>query len=129
MPILICRFATAKFHHHLRRLGFANIRELTSGEPVHLGDGLEVTILRYRPNTPMTPPCSWPGDGHTVFNETDCKLAYKDMRRLSDRNIDIGFYMFSGANWYPMLYDGPPEVKLEQTRRRRGRSCAGSSSA
>lgn len=118
IPILICRFATAKFRQYLAGLGFVDIRELTSGEPVHLGDGLEVTILGSAEYT-NDAAVLVSGDGHTVFNETDCKLAYQDLERLRDRNIDLGFYMFSGANWFPMLYDTPPEVKLEQVRRRR----------
>src|SRR4029453_2600739 len=33
--------------------------------------------------------------------------------------IDLGFYMFSGANWYPMMYDYPEQVQVELVRRRR----------
>jgi len=58
-------------------------------------------------------------EGCRLFNETDCKLSYADLERLGKRGIDIGFYMFSGANWYPMMYDYPPEVQTERVRRRR----------
>jgi UDP-MurNAc hydroxylase len=47
-------------------------------------------------------------------------MGYADLQRLGDQGgIDIGFYMFSGANWYPMLYDYPPEMKRTLTQRRR----------
>lgn len=118
IPLLICRFTTAKFRNYLKSLGFTNLHELDSGEPLDLGDGLEVTIFgtaEYTNDSAILVA----GDGCTVFNETDCKLPYNDLERLRERHIDIGFYMFSGANWYPMLYENSPEVKLDQVRRRR----------
>jgi UDP-MurNAc hydroxylase len=43
------------------------------------------------------------------------------LERLGQQGIDIGFYMFSGANWYPMMYDYPEEIKQARVdRRRRG---------
>ena len=59
------------------------------------------------------------GEGFRVLNETDCKLGYADLQRLGQQGIDIGFYMFSGANWYPMMYDYPDPVQVELVRRRR----------
>jgi UDP-MurNAc hydroxylase len=41
------------------------------------------------------------------------------LERLGQQGIDIGFYMFSGANWYPMLYDYPDELKKALVGRRR----------
>jgi UDP-MurNAc hydroxylase len=58
-------------------------------------------------------------DGVRVFNETDCKLGYEDLQRIGEAGIDLGFYMFSGANWYPMLYDYPEETMLDLVRKRR----------
>ncbi len=118
IPILICRFTTPKFRKYLEGLGLTNIRELNSGETLDLGDGLDVTIFgtaEYTNDSAILVR----GDGHVMFNETDCKLGYRELQQLADQKIDIGFYMFSGANWYPMLYEGDPDVKLEQVRRRR----------
>jgi hypothetical protein len=38
---------------------------------------------------------------------------------IGSLGIDIGFFMFSGANWYPMMYSLPEEKKLDLVRRRR----------
>jgi len=46
IPILICRFTTDKFSRYLAQLGFTNIRELASGEPLLLENGARVTIFR-----------------------------------------------------------------------------------
>lgn len=118
IPLLICRFPTARFRNHLAELGFTNIVEVPSGEAVPLGDGATATILgtaEYTNDSAIVVE----HDGCRLFNETDCKLGYADLERLGRLGIDIGFYMFSGANWYPMLYDYPDEVQLELVRRRR----------
>ena len=118
IPVLICKFPTNKFRHHLESLGLTRIQELPSGEAVELGDGVKATIFGTAEYT-NDAALFVEGEGCTVFNETDCKLGYADLQRLGQRGIDIGFYMFSGANWYPMMYDYPGDVKRELTKRRR----------
>jgi UDP-MurNAc hydroxylase len=118
VPILICRFATPTFRRHLEGLGLTNIQELSSGIPLNLGDGLEVTIFGSAEYT-NDAAILVSGEGHSVFNETDCKLDYRDLVQLRERRIDLGFYMFSGANWFPMLYEAPDELLRERVCRRR----------
>lgn len=118
IPILICRFATPKFRNHLQGLGFTNVREVASGEPLSLEDGVSVTIfgtVEYTNDSAILVE----HDGVRLFNETDCKLSYPDLEKLGQLGIDIGFYMFSGANWFPIMYDYPAGVMHEQVRRRR----------
>ncbi|PWT85295.1 MAG: hypothetical protein C5B56_14265, partial [Proteobacteria bacterium] len=118
LPLLICRFPSPKFRNFLHSLGFSNIRELASGERLDLRENVSVTIFgtaEYTNDSAIL----IEHDGVRLFNETDCKLAYSDLRKLGNRGIDIGFYMFSGANWYPMLYDYPPDTMRELIRRRR----------
>ena len=117
-PVLICKFPTPKFRRHLESLGLTAIRELPSGETITLGDDVKATIFGTAEYT-NDAALFVEGDGHTVFNETDCKLGYADLQRLGQRGVDIGFYMFSGANWYPMMYDYPDDVKRALTQRRR----------
>jgi UDP-MurNAc hydroxylase len=117
-PVLICKFPTPKFRHHLEGLGLTSIRELPSGETVTLGDDVKVTIFGTAEYT-NDAAIFVEGEGHTVFNETDCKLGYADLQRIGKRGVDIGFYMFSGANWFPMMYDYPDDVKRAHTHRRR----------
>lgn len=118
LPVLICQFPTPVFRRCLESLGLTNIQEVPAGGSLDLGDGLEVTIFgsaEYT-NDAAILVC---GEGYAVFNETDCKLGYSDLARLRERKIDIGFYMFSGANWYPMLYETPDEILRERVCRRR----------
>ena len=106
VPVLICKFPTPRFRHYLESLGLRNIREIPSGQETKLGSGVSVTIFgtaEYTNDAALLVE----GDGCRVLNETDCKLSYIDLELIGQRGIDIGFYMFSGANWYPMMYDYP----------------------
>ncbi len=118
LPILICQFPSSKFRNFLQGLGFTNIRELASGERTHLGDGVYATIygtVEYTNDSAIL----LEHDGVRLFNETDCKLSYGHLQKIGQLGIDIGFFMFSGANWYPIMYDYPPDTMLELVRRRR----------
>jgi UDP-MurNAc hydroxylase len=117
-PILICRYPSAKFRDYVKSLGFTNIREFSSGECIDLGDGVTATIfntVEYTNDSAIL----IEHDGVRLFNETDCKLSYSDLQKIGNLGIDIGFYMFSGANWYPMMYDYPADSMVELIRRRR----------
>lgn len=118
IPVLICQFASPKFRRYLEGLGFDNLCELPPGQRVALDDGVAVTIFgtaEYTNDAALLVE----GDGCRVFNETDCKLSYADLERIGQLGIDIGFYMFSGANWYPMMYDFPEDMQRHLVRQRR----------
>lgn len=118
IPLLICRFATPKFRNYLQSLGFTNFLELQSGERLALENGVFVTIFATAEYTNDSA-ILIEHDGVRMFNETDCKLAFSDLERLGREGVDLGFYMFSGANWYPMVYDYPEDLMLDLVRRRR----------
>ena len=118
VPVLICKFPTPRFRHYLESLGLRNIREIPSGQETNLASGVSVTIFgtaEYTNDAALLVE----GDGCRLLNETDCKLSYLDLERIGQRGIDIGFYMFSGANWYPMMYDYQEDVQRDLVQRRR----------
>ncbi len=117
-PVLICKFSTPKFRHHLAGLGFTDIRECAPGAEMQLSGDVKATIFATAEYTNDSA-ILVEHNGVRVFNETDCKLGYSDLEALGEKGIDLGFYMFSGANWYPMLYDYPEDVQLDLVRRRR----------
>ena len=117
LPVLICRFPNDRFRKLLRRIGLTNIREIDPGVATDLGDGLTVTIFSSAEYTNDSA-ILIEAEGRSVFNETDCKLSYEDYLRLTGK-IDLGFFMFSGANWYPIKYDYPEETMLKLVQRRR----------
>jgi Beta-lactamase superfamily domain len=118
VPVLICKFPTPRFRMHLESIGLTNIRELESGETTDLGEGLNVTVYRsadYINDSALLVE----GEGCRLFNETDCKLPFEVVERIGAKGIDIGFFMFSGATWWPMMYDYPPDAMRQHVKRRR----------
>ena len=119
IPVLICRFPTPRVPQiTCARSVFATSSSGTRATRSSWTPTWQVTIYgtaEYTNDSAIVVRA----DGCTVFNETDCKLSYADLQRLGDEGIDIGFYMFSGANWYPMLYDYPSDVRRDLVQRRR----------
>lgn len=118
IPVLVCKFPTPRFRRYLESLGLRNIREIPSGQEMKLTDELAVTIYgtaEYTNDAALLVE----GDGCRLLNETDCKLSYIDLERIGQKGIDIGFYMFSGANWYPMMYDYAPHIQKDLVQKRR----------
>lgn len=118
IPILLCKFANPKLRNYLEALGFTDIRETPSGTTLDLGSDVKARILataEYTNDSALLVE----HDGCRLFQETDCKLGYEDLEELGEWGIDIGFYMFSGANWYPMMYDYSKEIQIERVKNRR----------
>jgi UDP-MurNAc hydroxylase len=118
IPILICQFPNQKFRKYLEGLGFTNIRESLPGATIDLPEGVAATIFgtaEYVNDSAIL----IEHNGVRALNETDCKLSYADLERIGRDGLDIGFFMFSGANWFPMVYDYPKQEMLELVRRRR----------
>jgi UDP-MurNAc hydroxylase len=118
IPVLICKFPTPRFRLYLESLGLRNIREIPSAQKTNLTGEVSVTIFgtaEYTNDAALLVE----GDGCRLLNETDCKLSYTDLEQIGRKGIDIGFYMFSGANWYPMMYDYPCHIQKDLVERRR----------
>ena len=71
------------------------------GRKARLGDGVSATIFGTAEYT-NDPAIIIEHEGVRLLNETDRKLGYSDLERIGQQGVDIGFYMFSGANWFPM---------------------------
>lgn len=110
--ILLPDFPTPELEHGLRELGFDRFVRCPNGEVVDL-DGLEVTILA------ETAPSDGPigdsallvcdGTGR-VLDQNDCRPTHPE--RIADGGtIDLHFLQFSGAMWWPVVYDLPADVK------------------
>jgi UDP-MurNAc hydroxylase len=110
--VLLPGFPTDELERALRGLGFERFVHTRHGRPVTLDGGLSVTI---HVETSIT---DGPGgdsalvvdDGETrLLNMNDCRIH--DLPALTgDGPIDIQWLQYSGAIWYPMVYDHPPDV-------------------
>ncbi|HKA02830.1 MAG TPA: Rieske 2Fe-2S domain-containing protein [Acidimicrobiales bacterium] len=112
--VLLPGFPTGELQRRLRSLGFRRFVVTGDGEPVSLG-GLVVAI---HVETSITDGPG--GDSALVVSDGECRLMNQNDCRLNDLSavtrhgpVDMQWLQYSGAIWYPMVYDEPEEVKRE----------------
>jgi UDP-MurNAc hydroxylase len=118
--VLLPDYPTDELEVGLRDLGFGRFVRTRSGVPVEL-DGLRVMI------TALTGPSDGPigdsalslDDGETVLlNQNDAHPL--DTERLKDfGRCNAHFLQFSGAIWWPMVYELPAAAKRSLAARKR----------
>ncbi|MGH3844159.1 MAG: Rieske 2Fe-2S domain-containing protein [Pseudonocardiaceae bacterium] len=118
--VLLPDYPTDELERELRALGFTEFLRTESGVPVER-DGLRIMI------TALTGPSDGPigdtalslDDGRTVLlNQNDAHpLDIEALREFGD--VHAYFTQFSGAIWWPMVYDLPQSAKREFAMRKR----------
>ncbi|MGH3905847.1 MAG: MBL fold metallo-hydrolase, partial [Pseudonocardiaceae bacterium] len=118
--VLLPEYPTDELERELAALGFTDFLRTDSGVPVER-DGLRIMI------TSLTGPSDGPigdsalslDDGRTVaLNQNDAHpLDIEALREFGD--VHAYFTQFSGAIWWPMVYDLPEGAKREFARRKR----------
>ena len=113
IPILLPGYPTREQERTLRQLGFTEFIRTTDGEELELAPGLTIAI---HVETSIT---DGPGgdsamvvsDGHTrLVNQNDCRTS--DLDALNAHGpVDLHWLQYSGAIWYPMVYDMPDAEK------------------
>jgi UDP-MurNAc hydroxylase len=118
--VLLPEFGIDLLARELRAIGFHDFVRTKHGERVDL-DGLGVTILA------MTSPADGPlGDSAIVLDDTTARVLNQNDARPGDLDalhalgpFDAQLLQFSGAIWYPIAYDFPPEEKERLARAKR----------
>ncbi|MEY2583511.1 MAG: UDP-MurNAc hydroxylase [Ilumatobacteraceae bacterium] len=109
--VLLPGFPTKELERRIRALGFDKIIRTFDGEELALGRNLRVAI---HVETSIT---DGPGgdsalvvsDGTARFvNQNDCRTDDLDALRAHGP-VDLHWLQYSGAIWYPMVYDEPPQ--------------------
>ena len=113
-PVLLPDFATRELERQLNRLGFTNFIRTRNAEMTDLGDGLRIAIHV------ETAIADGPGgDSALVVEDGTSRLVNQNDCRTSDLGdllkhgpVDMHWLQYSGAIWYPMVYDQPREELL-----------------
>ncbi len=109
--VLIPGYPTRELERIMLRLGFRNIVRTFDGEEVALGPNLTIAI---HCETSMT---DGPGGDSALMisdgtgrlvNQNDCRTNDLDALRLHGP-VDLHWLQYSGAIWYPMVYEETPE--------------------
>ena len=107
--VLIPGFPTRELERKIRSLGFENIIRTNDGEELALGPNLSIAI---HVETSIT---DGPGgdsalvvsDGTArLVNQNDCRTDDLDALRAHGP-VDLHWLQYSGAIWYPMVYEEP----------------------
>ncbi len=120
VPVLLPEFPTPEFEQALRELGFHHFIPCATGATVDLG-GLAVTVFA------ETAPSDGPiGDSAIVIADDTGRILNMNDCRPNDVDaitalgpIDVQFLQFSGAMWWPVVYDLPPDEKAAAGRAKR----------
>jgi len=113
--VLVPGFPTKELERRIRDLGFDKIIRTTDGEETALGRDLRIAI---HVETSIT---DGPGgdsalvvsDGTArLVNQNDCRTDDLDALRAHGA-VDLHWLQYSGAIWYPMVYEESPERMRE----------------
>jgi len=118
--VLLPEFGVDLLARELESLGFRNVVRTTNGERLDL-DGLGVTVFA------MTSPADGPlGDSAIVLDDGSARVLNQNDARPGDLDalraagpFDAQLLQFSGAIWFPIAYDFPPEEKDRLARNKR----------
>ncbi|HZZ96423.1 MAG TPA: MBL fold metallo-hydrolase [Jatrophihabitantaceae bacterium] len=120
--VLLPAYPTSELEDRLRECGFTSFVTPESGEVVEV-DGLQIMIQSLTSPTdgPIGDSSLWVHDGtQTVLNQNDARPSELDIFKALGP-VDGYLVQFSGAIWFPMVYELPARAKqaLGTTKRER----------
>jgi len=119
--VLLPDYLIDDLRHELHALGFRRFVETADAEPIELAGGLRVMI------NALTAPTDGPiGDSALLVDDGESRLLNMNDSRPPDPDkllslgpIDLLFLQFSGAIWYPMVYEFPERAKITLAHKKR----------
>lgn len=126
--VLLPDFPIDDLEDALRGLGFTNFETIPNNTPVEL-DGLRIQISALTsPNDgPLGDSALAVDDGSAiVLDQNDARpLGFDALESFAgDAGYDAHFLQFSGAIWYPMVYDLPAKTKTKAGLEKRANGLA-----
>lgn len=122
--VLLPEYPTSELEDELRELGFSKFIRTVSGEVTELPGGVKVMIQALTSPTdgPIGDSSIWveDADGVRLLNQNDARPA--DLSEFTKHGqIHAHLLQFSGAIWYPMVYQLPEAAKRAFGKQKRDR--------
>jgi len=117
-PVLLPDFPTAELRRRLTRLGFTNFVPTRGGEELELRDGLRIAIHVESSITdgPGGDSALVVSDGRSrLVDQNDCR-THDPAALVAHGPVDQHWLQYSGAIWYPMVYDLPDAERARLAR-------------
>ena len=118
VQVLLPDFPSDELRRRLTSLGFTNFVTTRDGEELELRDGLRVAIHVESSITdgPGGDSALVVSDGSSrLVNQNDCR-THDPKVLASHGTVDQHWLQYSGAIWYPMVYDEPDDVRRAHAR-------------
>jgi UDP-MurNAc hydroxylase len=124
--VLLPDYPLDLMERELRRLGFTRFVRARNGEPTSLAGGLRITIVA------MVSPADGPlGDSGLIVDDGQVRIYDQNDSRPVDLDrlralgpYDGHFVQFSGAIWFPFVYQYPPAMLQALGRKKRANEMA-----
>jgi UDP-MurNAc hydroxylase len=121
--VLLPDYPTSELEDELRELGFRDFVKASNGEITDLGNGVRVMIQA------LTSPTDGPiGDSSIWVEDNGVRLLNQNDARPTDLSefaklghVHAHLLQFSGAIWYPMVYELPTAAKSAFGKQKRER--------
>jgi len=121
--VLLPEYPTSELRDELEALGFTRFLETTTNEVVELDGGLKIMIQALTSPTdgPIGDSSLWVEyDGVRLYNQNDARPTdLTEIARLG--HVHAHLLQFSGAIWYPMVYELPQAAKTAFGKQKRDR--------
>ena len=121
--VLLPEYPTSELEDELRDLGFTSFIKTKTNEPVALDGGLNIMIqaLTSPADGPIGDSSLWVEyDGVRLLNQNDARPAdLSEFAKLG--HVHAHMLQFSGAIWYPMVYELPKAAKTAFGKQKRER--------
>src|SRR5687767_13374337 len=121
--VLLPAYPTSELRDELEALGFTRFLETTSDEIVELDGGLKVMVQALTSPTdgPIGDSSLWVEyDGIRILNQNDARPSdLGEFVKLG--HVHAHMLQFSGAIWYPMVYELPANAKTAFGKQKRDR--------
>jgi UDP-MurNAc hydroxylase len=119
--VILPDYPVDDLRHELHGLGFRRFVETADCEPIELAGGLRILVMALDAPTdgPLGDSALLVDDGETrLLNMNDSRPTDPD-KLLTFGPLDLLFLQFSGAIWYPMVYEFPPKAKITLAHKKR----------
>ena len=119
--VILPDYPVDDLRHELHDLGFRRFVETADCEPIDLGGGLRIMVMALDAPTdgPLGDSALLVDDGETrLLNMNDSRPTDPD-KLLALGPLDLLFLQFSGAIWYPMVYEFPVKAKATLAHKKR----------
>jgi UDP-MurNAc hydroxylase len=119
--VILPDYPVDDLRHELHELGFRRFVETADCEPFDLDGGLRIMVMALDAPTdgPLGDSALLIDDGEVrVLNMNDSRPTDPD-QLLALGSLDLLFLQFSGAIWYPMVYEFPVKAKATLAHKKR----------